>query len=106
MRTNDGGPAFPSPDTVHPSGQVQYGSFGMTLRDFLASRESLSEWYTTDGRGPTQGLAELLAGCKQPAAGGDAHNQMEWLIFEAKWRAAVKYLRADAMIAAREKGNE
>jgi hypothetical protein len=35
---NDGGPAFPTPDTVHANGQVQYGTFGMTLRDFFAGQ--------------------------------------------------------------------
>lgn len=33
---NDGGPAFPVPDTYHPNGQVQFGSSGMSLRDWLA----------------------------------------------------------------------
>src|SRR5678816_2682208 len=28
--------AFPTADTVHPNGQVQYGSNGMTLRDYAA----------------------------------------------------------------------
>ena len=39
---NDGGPAFPVPDTYHPNGQVQYGATGMSLRDWFAgnARES------------------------------------------------------------------
>ncbi len=32
----DGGYAFPLPDTVYPSGQVQTGCCGMTLRDWFA----------------------------------------------------------------------
>jgi hypothetical protein len=34
----DGGPAFPVPDSVHPSGQVQFGTNGMTLRDYFAGQ--------------------------------------------------------------------
>ena len=37
-RINDGGPAFPTPDVYHPNGQVQYGSNGMTLRDWFAGQ--------------------------------------------------------------------
>jgi len=35
---NDGGPAFPVADTVHSTGQVQYGFNGMTLRDWFAGQ--------------------------------------------------------------------
>jgi hypothetical protein len=34
---NDGGPAFPMPDSHHANGQVQYGHLGMTLRDYFAA---------------------------------------------------------------------
>jgi hypothetical protein len=34
---NDGGPAFPVPDSHYANGQVQYGSNGMTLRDYFAA---------------------------------------------------------------------
>jgi hypothetical protein len=34
---NDGGPAFPTPDVYPPNGQIQFGSFGMTLRDYFAA---------------------------------------------------------------------
>jgi hypothetical protein len=37
---NDGGPAFPVPDTYHPNGQVQFGSSGMSLRDYFAAHAS------------------------------------------------------------------
>lgn len=45
----------------------------MTLRDWFAGQESLVEWDTPDA---------------VPA--------------KAQWRAALKYIRADAMIVARE----
>jgi hypothetical protein len=32
-----GGAAFPVSDTYHPNGQVEYGSVGMTLRDYFAT---------------------------------------------------------------------
>jgi hypothetical protein len=37
---NDGGPAFPVPDSHHANGQVLYGSNGMSLRDWFASHAS------------------------------------------------------------------
>jgi len=37
---NDGGPAFPVPDTYHANGQVQYGGTGMALRDWFAAHAS------------------------------------------------------------------
>jgi hypothetical protein len=37
---NDGGPAFPVPDTYYPNGQVQYGPTGMSLRDWFAGHAS------------------------------------------------------------------
>jgi hypothetical protein len=35
---NDGGPAFPVPDSHHANGQVQYGANGMPLRDYFAGQ--------------------------------------------------------------------
>jgi hypothetical protein len=35
--TDNGGPAFPVADTVYPSGQVQHGFNGMSLRDYFAA---------------------------------------------------------------------
>jgi hypothetical protein len=36
--TDNGGPAFPVADTVYPSGQVQHGFNGMSLRDWFAGQ--------------------------------------------------------------------
>jgi hypothetical protein len=33
---NDGGPAFPVPDSHDANGQVQYGANGMSLRQYAA----------------------------------------------------------------------
>ena len=34
---DDGGAAFPIPNTYHTNGQIQYGQDGMTLRDYFAA---------------------------------------------------------------------
>jgi hypothetical protein len=31
-------PAFPVPDVHYPNGQIQFGSNGMTLRDYFAAK--------------------------------------------------------------------
>lgn len=31
------------------------------------------------------------------------NNPMAWIVWEAKWRAAMRYIRADAMIAQSQK---
>jgi hypothetical protein len=35
---DDGGQAFPSADSQHPNGDVEYGKPGMTLRDWFAGQ--------------------------------------------------------------------
>ncbi len=74
---NDGGPAFPVADTVHSTGQVQYGVNGMTLRDYFAG----------------QALGGQLA--FSPSDPFKKYHQPEEV-------AAACYRFADAMIAARE----
>ena len=74
--TKDGGPAFPTPDTHHPDGQIQYGTNGMSLRDWFAG----------------QALAGLLA-CPDVSGG-----------WESISKSAYTY--ADAMLRARESGQE
>jgi len=69
---NDGGPALPTADAYHPSGQIAYGRKGMTLRDWFAG----------------QALAGLLAG-----RGNNGDKALNW--------ANVAYAIADAMIKAR-----
>jgi hypothetical protein len=69
---DDGGPAFPVPDSHHANGQVQYGANGMTLRDWFAG----------------QALAGLIA---DPSRDGSADD-----------RARYAYAYAAAMLRARE----
>jgi hypothetical protein len=72
---NNGGPAFPIPDSHHANGQVQYGSNGMSLRDWFAGQALAGalQNYTTSKFGCTE---------KEVALGA--------------------YRYADAMLAARE----
>ncbi len=72
---NDGGPAFPVPDTYHPNGQVQYGSSGMSLRDWFAG----------------QALCGIMASGK-----GTSNVEV--------WGAPHAYALADAMLAERARG--
>lgn len=71
---NDGGPAFPSPTTYHLNGQVEYGTFGMSLRDWFAG--------------------QVLAGIMSARSYTDV----------AEWVPARAYEIADAMLAERSKG--
>jgi hypothetical protein len=77
---NDGGPAFPVPDTYHPNGQVQYGSCGMSLRDYFAGRAMQAE----------------LTGRSHPNSGGNPVDYAGPICERA-------YQLADAMLAARER---
>ena len=74
--SNDGGPAFPQPDVYHPSGQIQYGTPGMSLRDWFAGQALAGMWACSVVRGNARELAETA------------------------------YRNADAMIAARQKGTQ
>ena len=97
---NDGGPAFPT------SGW-QDGSktpLGMSLRDWFAGNETLAEWDCPEASAPHK-MCEALAGRPKPANGWACNTHDEYidmLRWEADWRAALKYIRADAMLKARE----
>jgi len=89
---NDGGPAF-------PTGFLTEGgnAGGLSMRDWFAGHESLAEWDRADGTMPTK-MGELLAGEPMPSIGWE-NDPIAMLRWEAKWRAALKYIRADAMFA-------
>jgi hypothetical protein len=105
---DDGGPAFPfdwvdfQPTTGDQVVREQFS--GMSLRDHFASRETLSEWDNHDAVVANQ-MAEALAGYPRPSHGWKCETASEWLAmvkWEADWRAALRYIRADAMIKARK----
>ena len=99
---DDGGAAFPlyAPESDFP----EYMQPGMTLRDHFAAQETLIGFDMGVDKVPVA-VAEILAG---PMPGGegfttiDAEHQLAMLKWQAKWRAAIRYIRADAMIAARK----
>jgi hypothetical protein len=75
MTTDDGGAAFPFASEYHPSGIFQYGSNGMTLRDYFAG-QALSGLVCPPGN---------TSGCYSPPHAAD-----------------VAYQYADAVITARK----
>ena len=83
MSTNDGGPAFPVADTHHPDGQIQYGTNGMSLRDWFAG----------------QALAGMLAGYLPTLS----RNASKTLNIDPR-TMGVAYEIADVMLRAREGG--
>ncbi len=90
---NDGGPAFPN---VPPDSQYSKWDMGMTLRDYFAAAEKLEDLDETC----ISDIAVTLAG---PIPTGNWRtNTVEWIKWKAKWRAEMRFIRADAMIKARE----
>ena len=88
---NDGGPAFPVSVEAWDRGQ----HLGMSLRDYFAAAETLDDLEDLN-----MGCAIALAGPKP--AGDWCSNPIEWLKWDARWRAEVRFIRADAMLKARE----
>lgn len=93
---NDGGPAFPLQDW-DPCIHARRCETGMSLRDYFAAHETLGDWCINEANMP-QDWADLLAGYKRPV-----NDPIGWLRWEADWKSALKYIRADAMIVARSK---
>jgi hypothetical protein len=54
---NDGGPALPTADAYHPSGQIAYGRKGMTLRDWFAGQALAGLLANPDGEYDYNGAA-------------------------------------------------
>ena len=81
-----------------PSENKYERHFGMNMRDYLASQETLFDVDHPESSGYSITQLEQMLGHKAPAYG-----TVEYVVWEAKARAALKYLRADAMIAASQK---
>jgi len=84
--------AFPSPDDITSPYK------GMSLLDYFAAKEDLSDFNGSGGFCP-EGLSESLAG---PKPSGDFKtNPIEWFKWDAVIRAKMKYIRAKAMLKVR-----
>ena len=92
-----GGPAFPIP--IFPGegwdSEKDGSPNGIDLRDWFAAQEEV---------GPSTdygwALLEAIAGPRPTES--SAADPLVWFEWENKWRAAIKYARADAMLAARD----
>jgi hypothetical protein len=100
-KRKNGGPAFPQPDlSGYGMGPVegqngQYQMEGMSLRDWFAATMPIRE------SDPSISFATDVMSSAPPSPDwGDAPEDVErwWAMAEAK----LRYMRADAMIAARE----
>ena len=68
------------------------------LRDQFAAQEQLADCHQ-EGSGLSLKALEALAGRKAPEFAKEPLAFFEW---EAAWRARLKYIRADAMLHARQ----
>ena len=92
----DGGPAFPVASCTDSNGQICRGTDGMTLRDWFAGQENLS-----DCAGTSVEYWEAIVGEKSPRWQDD---RLGSALFESRARAKLKLMRADALIAELAKG--
>ena len=97
---NDGGSAFPFGQISELTGQPINGFFdpGMTLRDWFAGQETLSDYDHPEAWKAYHIAMEVVNG-PHPDPGTDPLGYHKW---ECEARAKVKLTRADAMLAARK----
>ena len=97
MNANTGGPAFPIPPfgTGDPRDGLSTSWEGMTLRDWFAGNEQLVDCVEI-----SVPACEALAGKRPDGTWKD--NPIALIEWEAAWRARIRYIRADAMLKARE----
>lgn len=88
---NTGGPAFPVPDSHQFNGHP-----GMTLLDWMAGNEELSDWDIEGAIIPDK-LAKHFGG--DMPKGGWSENPVAAFERDARIRAGMKYTRASAMLA-------
>lgn len=87
---DDGAPAFPVPDVVNPDGQIQFGSNGMSLRDYFAAKAMQAEIITTFSDATPKSVKAFVEAARAAGRTAEAH-----LAFNS-------YEIADAMILARK----
>jgi len=83
------GPAFPVPIGV----DIDIARAGMTLRDWFAGQVDVSGDYCSH-------IMEAVVGRKSPTWGDDP---IGYLKYTAEFEAALRGIKADAMLAEREK---
>ena len=93
---NGGGPAYPVTPT-DGSGHFWPTELGMSLLDYFAASETIS----AEDEANNISVFEGLVG-PRPVVGWQ-ESPLEWLQWEAKWRARLRYIRAQAMLAERER---
>jgi hypothetical protein len=84
----DGGPAFPH----HDSGDTGTRP-GMTLRDYFAASADVSDLM----KGMTSNDADRI-GIPMPSNS----DTLAWAVWRAKVKSRLRFIEADAMLAARE----
>ncbi len=117
--SSDGGPAFPVPLALRqadgqPMTAAEFfeGGNGMTLRDWFARETPTDEIQSMTYKNLSLMAQERLAGMKKPASDhnlkGDAavDHQIKVMVFESRVNAALRYISADAMLAARLPQND
>ena len=92
MTRNDGGPAFPGDAEWKDGAEVWSASRGMNLRDWFAAHSDGLDAGTDDN------CASALNSDERPHHA----DRLAWVVWFAKADARLKYINADAMIAARD----
>jgi len=91
-KINTGGPAFPNIARDMNEGQPWRWTDGLTLRDYAAIHAD----------GMAADADDRFAGEFNPDPRPDKGNVLAWAKWFAKADARLRYIRADAMIAARD----
>lgn len=71
-----------------------------TLRDYFAASEKLGDIDSMNDDSALLAIGFALGGPKPKGSWSD--NPVGWIKWNARWRAELRYIRADAMIEARE----
>lgn len=91
-KINDGGPAFPNVPEGAGSSRADW-DMGMTLRDYFAAKANVDDRLDCI---TNEGMARIGL----PDSGRN-HDAKFWLERHFKAKAILKYMEADAMLAAR-----
>lgn len=109
---NDGGPAFASAMPANGSSYyTEKQQVGMSLRDYFARNTPQDEVCEMTYKHLSLLAQERLAGMKRPEINRELRGedvieqQIAIMIFHARVTAALRYISADAMIAARKESN-